>query len=327
MFDFLKRILWRGARPSGASPAPTGSVDGPAEAHAAASELPHLDLAPATQAQVEAASAWCIDRNIELAASLGLGQHERWSFSQETGTLTLAFPDGTEQAVAGQILASFDPADKSFVWAWDNPSLRDDLTKDASRALALGESLSEPALTTGKQHATFAHAAGLVMLAAQHAGAGGVCRLKANGWSTVFVALHPNQDSIKGGCDAVAAEAHIAVVRSYETPLFEADAAYNDSGMDSEVQGGLFASKLQSYAAYWARDDDYHQPCSLSWPSDCDPSRVRTRFAVPAREGGMLVATLVEDRIVSAYRIETYGTDLKIVDNLIDFNDLYLWPS
>ena len=327
MFNFLKRLLGRDSAPSEAVQASTTSVDSQEQTSPAESTLPIFDLKPETRARADAASTWCIDRNIELAASVGLGQEERWSFSQETATLTLVFQDGTEHHVAGQILASFDPADKSFMWAWDNPSLQDAVTKDAHLAKALGESLDEPALTTGKQRATFDHATALVVLAAQHAGAGGVCRLRTNGWSTVFVALHPDHPTATSAQDAAVAEAHIAVVKHYEAPLFQADVAYNESGMDPGLQDELFARKRESYQRHWVRDDDYHEPCSLGWPSDCDPASVRTRFVVPARSGGMIVATLGETGIVSAYQIRAHGSDLKIVDNLIDFDSLFLWPT
>ena len=84
----------------------------------------------------------------EAHRAWGLGTADRWGLDQTTGTITWTFPDKTATAQA-QILASYNQAASSWLWAWANESVLPELSRD-SRAirdwgLANGHtSLAEP---------------------------------------------------------------------------------------------------------------------------------------------------------------------------------------
>ncbi|NEZ64267.1 hypothetical protein D0962_15960 [Leptolyngbyaceae cyanobacterium CCMR0082] len=57
----------------------------------------------------------------------GLGTFDRWDIDQEVGDLVFSNSDGVKVAAPAQIIGSFSINDSSWLWAWDNPSIVDDL--------------------------------------------------------------------------------------------------------------------------------------------------------------------------------------------------------
>jgi hypothetical protein len=82
------------------------------------------------------------------AQGWGLGTADRWGLDQQTGLITWTFPDRVAVAAA-QILGSFRSSEQSsWQWAWANPSILPDLTRDAELARQWGEQHGHAALTT-----------------------------------------------------------------------------------------------------------------------------------------------------------------------------------
>ena len=115
------------------------SADGPAHPML----VPDDSLAP----RLREACDWLVGQNIRLARERGLGLERNYDFDQDTGRLTLKFARGRTIAARAQILGSFDPRDRSFMWAWANPSFLPAMCEDAERAKAEGERLGFAALT------------------------------------------------------------------------------------------------------------------------------------------------------------------------------------
>lgn len=89
--------------------------------------------------------------------SWGLGTADRWSLDQQTRLITWTFPDKTATAPA-QILATHSRSAGSWKWAWANPSILSEMSRDASSirdwARARGHNvLAEPEIVADDQTA------------------------------------------------------------------------------------------------------------------------------------------------------------------------------
>jgi hypothetical protein len=63
-------------------------------------------------------------------ASWGCGTAQRWGLDQQTGLITWTFADKTATAPA-QILASYNTASSTWLWAWANESILPAMSRDA----------------------------------------------------------------------------------------------------------------------------------------------------------------------------------------------------
>ena len=77
----------------------------------------------------------------------GLGGAQRWVLDQDDGRITWAFEDHVASAPA-QILGSWNSKVSSFVWAWDNETIREPLRATAEVVRAFGAENGVPALAT-----------------------------------------------------------------------------------------------------------------------------------------------------------------------------------
>ncbi|MDV3349528.1 hypothetical protein QGP82_12555 [Leptothoe sp. LEGE 181152] len=80
----------------------------------------------------------------------GLGTFDRWDIDQEVGDLVFSNSDGVKVAAPAQIIGSFSINDSSWLWAWDNPSIVDDLKIHSLKLKAYGEKYGIEKLTTRK---------------------------------------------------------------------------------------------------------------------------------------------------------------------------------
>jgi hypothetical protein len=71
-------------------------------------------------------------------AAWRFGEEESWDFSQDTGELKLTFPDKVVRTQA-QILDSFDSGAGTWMWAWANSTIEENLTKTARQLRAYGQ--------------------------------------------------------------------------------------------------------------------------------------------------------------------------------------------
>jgi hypothetical protein len=68
----------------------------------------------------------------------GLGKTERWDVNLDTGIISFSDP-GLLVTARVQIVGSYDPADGTWLWGWDHPSVDPPLAEDAHRARSFGE--------------------------------------------------------------------------------------------------------------------------------------------------------------------------------------------
>lgn len=77
----------------------------------------------------------------------GLGTAERWDPDQAAGVLRWTFPDRVVEAPA-QILGSYSPDGASWMWAWANQSLVEELCSASAAVRTWGEQRGHAALMT-----------------------------------------------------------------------------------------------------------------------------------------------------------------------------------
>lgn len=282
--------------------------------------------------RLHAACDWLSNRNIALARERGIGLERDYAFDQETGRLVLKFGGRKTLAAQGQILGSFDPRDRSFMWSWANPSIQPELTQDAARLKAEGERLGVAALTTPVQTVAFDDLLPLLALAAQDGGADGVYRCMVNGSTSLFVALRVEASARKASdvtvSEALLEAAHALVTR-YNEEMLPIDREYHENEGDEDL-GNLRAMvdrKIEIYERHWSRNDDFWEPSSVGWPSDHDPEEQQLRFTVPHPAGGALDIAIGKSCRQTVYRVEEVDGTLKITDGLIEWGDGFLWPT
>lgn len=121
--------------------------------------------------------------------SWGLGSADRWDLDQTTGMITWTFPDRTATAPA-QILGSFSPASRSWLWAWANQSILPDMSRDARVFRDWAEANGQPSLAQPRIEADETAAATLVALAVRVTEATGYYR-GPGGNSAVIITFGP----------------------------------------------------------------------------------------------------------------------------------------
>lgn len=83
----------------------------------------------------------------ELVERWGLGASKRWALDQDDGRILWSFEDHVASAPV-QILGSWNSTVSSFVWSWDNETIKPALCTTAEQVRSLGVQNDVSALTT-----------------------------------------------------------------------------------------------------------------------------------------------------------------------------------
>jgi uncharacterized protein DUF6882 len=111
----------------------------------------------------------------EAHLSWGLGSSQRWELDPTNCLLTWYFPDRTASAQA-QIIGTWLPASKSWLWAWANNSIPPELARDSRAVRDWAEEHGHPSLTVPRVEADKEKAATMAALAVRITGATGFYR-------------------------------------------------------------------------------------------------------------------------------------------------------
>jgi hypothetical protein len=111
----------------------------------------------------------------EAHLAWGLGSAQRWELDPTNCVITWYFADRTASAQA-QIIGTWLPTMKSWLWAWANNSIPPDLARDSRAVLDWAEEHGHPALTIPRIEADKEKAATMGALAVRITGATGFFR-------------------------------------------------------------------------------------------------------------------------------------------------------
>lgn len=84
----------------------------------------------------------------------GLDKIDRWDLNQETGELSFSFADGIRAVARAQIIGTYNSEDQTWLWAWANSSVDEQLKKDAQKVREYGEKHRIERLTKSKWKGT-----------------------------------------------------------------------------------------------------------------------------------------------------------------------------
>jgi hypothetical protein len=111
----------------------------------------------------------------EAHLAWGLGSAQRWELDQTNGLIVWYFPDRTATAAA-QVIGTWLPASRSWLWAWANNSVPPELARDSRAVRDWAEEHGHRSLTVPKVEANKDKAATMAALAVRITGATGFYR-------------------------------------------------------------------------------------------------------------------------------------------------------
>lgn len=115
----------------------------------------------------------------------GLGE-SAWSVDQHTGTIIFDSPRGFTATCPVQIIGTYNTEDSTWLWAWDNPSINEELTRHAAAMREFGEEHDLPNYTHAKIQMDEEQCWEFVAVACRHMGYQGAYRGPA-GTTMVFM--------------------------------------------------------------------------------------------------------------------------------------------
>jgi hypothetical protein len=290
---------------------------------------PRVAFTAALAPVLSAASRWLCERNIVAAQQWAIGLEQRYDVDQAEGRLTLEFEVPPALVLEVQVLGSFDPSDRSFMWSWHNASVQPAMQVAALRARTEGERIGEPTFTTPVQTVSFDELTPLLAYAAQLAEADGVYRAVLPNHTSVFLTYQlPRGAAALPPMDPAFAKLVLDRVRQYDRDQFANDRAYHEGPPDDD--GTHLERVMQAKLTIWQRDwvthDDTWPPDSTGWPSAHDRRRAHQAFLAPHPQGGVLDVTIGDGSQQSVYCVESVGDEAKITDQLIDWGRGFVWP-
>jgi hypothetical protein len=118
----------------------------------------------------------------------GFGKFDSWNLNQDDGNLIFSNKDGITAVCPAQIIGTFDSESKTWLWAWDNPSIADSLKTDSLKVKAYGETNHISQLTTAEYVCDESNAWAMTSFAVKLCGAQGAYRGPA-GSTYVFISF------------------------------------------------------------------------------------------------------------------------------------------
>lgn len=274
------------------------------------------------------------EKTFEACRSLGFGEVTRWTADQETRRLELSFADGASLVASFEIIASFNPEDRSLLLACDNSSVAPELSVTAAAMKAYGVKIGAAELK-GKSNLAFVDVARVIALAhdfgdfitlfrgidAEHRSFFlGLVAMSCH--DAAGVPISPEQ--FMGAQDAIDEAAAINLVRAY----FAAMDPIEKDWKKSRGAGGLEAAIARKDAVYdhfWTRSDNYWRPSAMGG-DEFDPQKIVEWRAFPKRGGGVYVLPYRAGAAGNEpFVVREVGGALRITDCDLDWGRNTLW--
>jgi len=297
----------------------------------------HPSPAPSNKFEndLQAASDALVLANVALIQK-GIGFDQRYEFSQDDNELTLIFEDGRKIIAEGEIIGSFDPAAKSFMWAWANPTIPTDEHSVSTKLRAMGEASEETLLLEPTQSLKFTKIVELMAFAVQQGEFDGVYRAMASGSVSFFIGFNVkaflaadgktvSSETFAGQISTVQSAQAQSHCDAYDDEMLVTDEAYHARGNTSKMDAFL-APKIKIYEQYWKRDDDFCKPCSFGWPSDYDRKNYPITFSGPVKDDTVLIGR-INGYSKTVYKVDFFDEGPKITDELIYWGEGFIWPE
>ena len=119
----------------------------------------------------------------------GIDKVDRWDIDQSVGQLVFSNRDGTTAKCSAQIIGSYNSADRSWQWAWANPSVVDNLKTDSLKVKDYGEKNGFEKLTQAEWQGSEDDAWAMAAIACKICGSQGIYRGPASDKLFVFISF------------------------------------------------------------------------------------------------------------------------------------------
>ena len=139
--------------------------------------------------QLKQASTQELQLKTQANTVWGLGKFDRWDLDQNVGQLIFSNRDGTTAKCPAQIIGSYNSADRSWQWAWANPSVGDSLKIDSLKVKSYGEKNGFKKLSEAEWQGSEDDAWAMAAIACKVCGSQGIYRGPASDNLFVFISL------------------------------------------------------------------------------------------------------------------------------------------
>lgn len=138
-------------------------------------------------AQVTESHNYLSERQNELMHQYKLGEHKRFDWNQETGSLAFS-NDGVIAVVAKvQFVGSISTKSNTWLWSWANSTIQDNVKDQMHKIKAFGKQNGYEALTTDKWEGDEVDGWEMTSITAQVLGAKGAYRTSSDNGFTYMV--------------------------------------------------------------------------------------------------------------------------------------------
>ncbi len=224
-----------------------------------------------------------------------LGEEVSWSIDQTKKTIVFYFADGKKVSAPVQIIGTYDITQKLMHWAWANQSIHEDLSTHSHVLREVGlkgkNDVLLQELASMSEHQAWLFTALVVKMK----NAFGAYRGQVKGsyifmtFGNIFCDYEEGlKDQFSSETVAYAADGEevqrkdlVNFVQGYFQKLFLAEQEFHqqqDKNAPKKYQDLVEQCLIRMnalYDEYWQRDDDFHRPCAVSWPSDYDLGQTR----------------------------------------------------
>ncbi|MGA0899108.1 MAG: DUF6882 domain-containing protein [Luteolibacter sp.] len=121
----------------------------------------------------------------EHSEKWGMGKSTSWKIDLEAGVISWAFSDKVVSAPI-QVVGTYVPAQQSMLWAWDHPSIKNELAQDCLKLKEWGDKHELTELTLREIKCSEAQAWTYTAMACKIAGAKGAFRVPS-GQAFIFL--------------------------------------------------------------------------------------------------------------------------------------------
>jgi len=114
--------------------------------------------------------------NNRLEKAFGIGHYERWDYQQESGEFVFSHQSVANVAARVQLVGSYSPTTKTWLWSWANASIVETAREHVSRVREFGISEGIEKLAEAKWSAEESDGWEMTAVSAQLLGAKGAYR-------------------------------------------------------------------------------------------------------------------------------------------------------
>jgi len=268
---------------------------------------------------------------LDLTNRIAFGQENHWSADQETNTLDLQFEDGYKVRSKFEIIGSFNPKKRTFLFACDNASISTENSGLSSSIKKFCSDCGVPELTKRSFE--------LVCLAFEFGDIVAIIRGIDEQHRSIFMGVKNFQYINPPGAECSQADflqydddqnlsekKCVDHLKGYFSEMNSIEESWYASGETDQLET-FRIQQYEVYEKYWHRDNDFWKPSSIGG-GYYNSREVDQWIVFSKRKGGRFVLPFIEKGYRNKpYAIANIMEAPKIVDLDVDWGQNCLWAS